>query len=82
MQFGAKLLLMDDRKARIAAEQRGVPTTGVLGVLLQAQRKHLADAEEIYQRLTSETNFRVTRRIHDAFLTAVRDAKSPEGLSK
>jgi predicted nucleic acid-binding protein len=56
----ADLLLIDERKGRLEARRRGIATTGTIGVLLAAAGQRLADPAALYQRLISETNFRVT----------------------
>ncbi len=51
-------VLLDERRARDAALERGLKVTGTLGVLEAAAKEHLLDLPEVLQRLT-ETNFRI-----------------------
>ena len=64
----ADLLLIDERKGRLEAKRRGIETTGTLGVLLAAARRHLIDAEAAYQRLITETTFRASPDVRERFL--------------
>ena len=45
----ADLLLIDERKGRQRARQRGLKTTGTLGVLLSAGELGLIDSEVVYR---------------------------------
>lgn len=59
------LLLIDDLDGRRAAAERGIATTGTLGVLNSAAQNNLLDVREAVDRLT-RTNFRVSPDlIHD-----------------
>lgn len=70
------LLLIDERKGRIEATRRGLATTGTLGVLLVAAERGLIDAEDSYNRLMRETNFRITPKLETSFLRLVRNRNS------
>src|SRR6201984_430665 len=59
-ELHADLLLIDDRRGRLEAKRRAIPTTGTLGVLLEAQKRGLMDAETAFQQLIDETSFRAT----------------------
>ena len=72
---GADLLLVDDRLGRAEAERRGIPTTGVLGILLAAGKRAMINAEEEFLRLISTTNFRVAEHIRRDFLSAARELR-------
>jgi predicted nucleic acid-binding protein len=69
----ADLLLIDERKGRAEARRRGLATTGTLGVLLAAGERGLVDPAASYQRLSSETTFRVTPELQEVFLQRVRE---------
>jgi predicted nucleic acid-binding protein len=62
------LLLMDERKGRRRARQRGLKTTGTLGVLLTAGELRLIDPEPAYRRLLAETTFRTSADLEAQFL--------------
>lgn len=57
-QIGTDLLLLDDWQARKLARQRGLPITGLIGVLAMAIEHGLVDAATAVERLRT-TTFRV-----------------------
>ena len=58
LEFDATQLLIDDRTARRIADQRGVLTTGTVGILEQAAANKLLNLQEAIQKLL-KTNFRI-----------------------
>ena len=58
----ATQLLIDDRAARRLAAQRGVLTTGTIGILEQAAVRGFIHLPEVMQKLLS-TNFRIDAEI-------------------
>jgi predicted nucleic acid-binding protein len=77
-QLQAKLLLIDDRAgARVAAE-RGLPTTGTLGVLVEAAQAGLTRIDVVLPKLRS-TNFRATPELYQrAWELARQDSSAPD----
>jgi len=61
-QMGADLLLLDDWKARELARSRGLPITGLIGVLDKAIQKSLVDPAIVVERLRA-TSFRISDRL-------------------
>jgi len=53
----ADIIIIDEKAARIVAEQRGVPVTGTLGVLGEAATRGIVDLAGAIDRLR-RTNFR------------------------
>lgn len=68
----AALLLIDERRGRMEAQRRGLATTGTLGVLLAGHRRGLFNAEVVYRRLITTTNFRSTPELEGRFLQLAR----------
>jgi predicted nucleic acid-binding protein len=67
----ADALLIDDRKGRLAAEQRKITTISTLTVLEGAARRDLISLPKVVEQLAA-TNFRIKRSLLDEALT--RDA--------
>lgn len=68
-EIHADLLLIDEKRGRLEARNRGIPTTGTLGVLLFAEDRGLVDAAAAFARLISLTSFRATADLRAAFLS-------------
>jgi uncharacterized protein len=68
--LGARIVLMDERKGRLAAESLGLLAVGVIGIITSAARQGMIDFEEVIQRLIETTNFRMS----DAVLERARAA--------
>jgi len=62
LELKADFLLADDRKARRAARERGVPVTGAIGVLELASARGLLNLEAAFARLRT-SDFKIAERI-------------------
>jgi predicted nucleic acid-binding protein len=78
-ELHADLLLIDDRRGRLEAKRRAIPTTGTLGVLLEAQKRGLIDAETAFQQLIDETSFRATPAVRGTFVQLCRESRKRKG---
>jgi predicted nucleic acid-binding protein len=71
----AGLLLIDEKRGRLEAKRRGIPTTGTLGILVTAGVRGLIEAEVVFNQLVTSTTFRTTPEVRDIFLKLVRERK-------
>ena len=60
VELKASIVLMDEKKGRLAAESCGLVAVGVLGILVEAARMGLLDFELALGELMSTTNFRAS----------------------
>lgn len=66
-ELGADLMLIDDRKARRAAFERGLAVAGTINILESGSRRGLVDLAVAFDRLRA-TNFRIDPRLLDEML--------------
>jgi predicted nucleic acid-binding protein len=67
-------LLIDERRGRAAAAQQGVPTIGLLGLLLLAkERQLLASVRDCIVDLQSKAGFYVSELLMQRVLEAARE---------
>ena len=63
--LGARIVLMDEKKGRLAAESLGFVAVGVIGIITTAARQGMIDFEPVIRRLIETTNFRVSDAVLD-----------------
>lgn len=71
-EIQADEILLDERRARSAALERGLTVTGTLGILEAAAKRHLLELAEVVKQL-ERTNFRIDPALVRAALE--RDAQ-------
>ncbi len=73
-QIHADLLLIDEKKGRLVAEQAGLRYIGLVGVLIEAKRRGVITAvASVLDRLVSEAGFRLSPLLHAAVLREVAE---------
>jgi predicted nucleic acid-binding protein len=71
-QLGADLILLDDRRAREVAQNRGLKVVGTLGILIDAAQRNLIDLDLAIADL-KESNFRISQQLLDSARKQVCD---------
>ncbi len=61
-EINADLILIDDRKARRIAIERGLNVAGTINILESASKRNLIDIEKAFKDL-EQTNFRIAPKI-------------------
>ena len=74
IELQADVVLIDDYPARIAAEERGLPVTGCLTVLLRASRRGYLDFDGTLIQLKA-LGFRISRQLEER-VRALADIKN------
>jgi len=70
----AGLLLMDERRGRMAATRLGCRVVGVTGVLLEAKvQGHLSALRPVLEALTTQAGFHVSAALTDRVLEAAEE---------
>ena len=72
IETGPDFLLMDERKGRRLAEERGLAVIGALGVLLEASRRGLVDQPMQVLDQLKPAGFRASNRLVDEFIARLK----------
>jgi predicted nucleic acid-binding protein len=75
LELGVSVILMDERRGRLAAKKCGLTAVGILNVLDSADRRGLLNFEEAITRLR-RTNFHVDANLIESLVEQVRKRKS------
>jgi predicted nucleic acid-binding protein len=68
-EYGADLVLMDERKGRSIAKEFGIKTTGILGILLEAKNKNqIMNVKPYLDQLITHASFYLTRDVYNEVL--------------
>jgi predicted nucleic acid-binding protein len=76
LEMGISVILMDERRGRMAAKKCGITAIGILNVLDTADRRGFLNFEEATNRLRS-TNFHVDPKLIEILVQRVRSRKQP-----
>ncbi len=74
-EINADLILLDDKKARQAAIERGLNVAGTLNILELASIRNLIELTTAFDKLR-QTNFRAAQKLLDEILERDRQRKS------
>lgn len=75
LELKAALLLIDERRGRAEADRLGIKITGLLGILIEAKRKHLIVAvKPLMDSLIATSDFRVSPALYNQILDLVNES--------
>ncbi len=63
LELGARLILLDDRAARLVAAQRGLRVTGLLAIVETAGERNLLSLPDTLNELRQNTSYRIDHRL-------------------
>jgi predicted nucleic acid-binding protein len=73
METADSVAVLDDRVARHAARQLGIPLTGTLGLLIDAKQRALISTVAPLLDELDRHKFHMSQRIRNAILTAAHE---------
>lgn len=63
LEISADVIILDDYKARIAAEKLGLEVTGTLGIIIKAKNQEIIDSIKPVIEKLQQTNFRLSNKL-------------------
>lgn len=73
-EISAELIILDERRGRLIAEEYGLKIIGLLGVLISAKRKgYIKELKPHLDKLVFEIGFRVKRSLYNRILKEVNE---------
>lgn len=75
LDIPADLLLMDEKRGRRVAQSLGIPTIGLLGVLIEAKQHRVVErVQPILENLVNTANFRIAPALYSRVLVAAGES--------